>query len=305
MDSAPNGFTDAYPGTLGQDWRTSLILASSPGETIDRARAPIFVVGCGHSGTTLMCRLLGMHRNVFPVPLETFMFLDNRDLTFPKPTIDSIAQEATKLLHKTVDYEHFRTERERVIHLANLMAAASAKNRWVEKTPRHIHRIDLICNAFPDATILLMIRDGRDVAVSLRDRYGAPDGFVRGVYRWTYDNEAGEQHWGRSNVKCVRLEDLIVNLEETMKSVFAFVGEEFDPIVTTYNKHPPRETVEHRPSEVGPTNWVHYRKWLAQQPLFDTRRKWIGLMNEDEKLLFKKIAGNMLIRYKYAENNDW
>ncbi len=253
-----------------------------------------------------MLRLLGMHKNLFAVPLETFMFLENEDLTFRKPTIDVMAQWAAKVMHGNVDYDHCCGEREIVVHLANLMTAASAKQRWIEKTPRHIHRIDLICDTFPDATILLMIRDGRDVAVSLRDRYGPADGFMRGVYRWTYDNEAGEQHWQRHNVKCVRLEDLIVNLEETMRSVFTFVGEEFDPIVTTYNKHDPREAREPRqPEVVGPTSWAHYRQWLAQQPIIDTRRKWVGLMNEDEKRLFKKVAGDMLIRYKYAENYDW
>ena len=272
---------------------------------MNRAMAPIFVVGCGHSGTTLMLRLLGMHKNLFAIPLETFMFLDNENLTFRKPTINDIAQVAARVVHKSVEYEHVEGERDRVIHLANLMTTASAKNRWIEKTPRHIHRIDLICDRFSDATILLMIRDGRDVAVSLRDRYDTPDGFVRGVYRWTYDNEAGEKHWQRYNVKCVRLEDLIVNFEETMRSVFTFIGEEFDPNVTTYNKHRPIEAVEHRSSGVGLTSWVNYRKWLNHQPVFDTRRKWISLMNQDEKHLFKTIAGDMLIRYKYAENNDW
>jgi hypothetical protein len=270
-----------------------------------RAKAPIFVVGCGHSGTTLMLRLLGMHKNLFAVPLETFMFLHNDELTFRKPTSNDIAHAASKVLHTIVACEGIPDEREKVVHLANLMTAASAKHRWIEKTPRHIHRIELICNTFPDSKILVMLRDGRDVAVSLRDRYGPPDGFVRGVYRWTYDNEAGERHWQRRNVKCVRLEDLIVDLEETMRSVFTFVGEEFDPIVKTYNTHYPRNGVEHPPSAVVPSSWADYRRWLAQQPLLDTRRKWVGLMSEDEKQLCKTIAGDMLIRYKYADNHDW
>jgi hypothetical protein len=79
------------------------------------ATAPIFVVGCGHSGTTLMRRLLGMHKNLFAVPLETFMFLDRKELTFLKPTIDVIAQVAAKIMHKTVNYEHVRGEREIVV----------------------------------------------------------------------------------------------------------------------------------------------------------------------------------------------
>ena len=40
---------------------------------------------------------------------------------------------------------------------------------WGEKTPRHVFRIDDIFKAFPDATIVCMIRDPRSVVASFKD----------------------------------------------------------------------------------------------------------------------------------------
>jgi hypothetical protein len=80
---------------------------------------------------------------------------------------------------------------------------------------------------------MLPYRSGTDMVQQM--------GFCLASTRWTYDNEAGEKHWERHNVKCVLLEDLVTDFESTMRSVFTFVGEEFDPIVTTYNQHHPHE----------------------------------------------------------------
>lgn len=43
----------------------------------------------------------------------------------------------------------------------------------VEKTPRHINYLDLIFRLDPAARVVLVVRDGRDVAASLKDR-GSP-----------------------------------------------------------------------------------------------------------------------------------
>ena len=41
---------------------------------IELIENPIFIVGCGHSGTTLLNKLLGHHSNIFSIPDESWIF---------------------------------------------------------------------------------------------------------------------------------------------------------------------------------------------------------------------------------------
>ena len=71
----------------------------------------------------------------------------------------------------------------------DLLTRGVGKARWVEKTPRHIYRVGEILRYFPEGKVVLMLRDGRDVACSIRDRYGSLEA---GVSRWMEDNRAGQ-----------------------------------------------------------------------------------------------------------------
>jgi hypothetical protein len=53
-------------------------------------------------------------------------------------------------------------------------AAARGKERWGDKSPLHALHLPVIAAAFPEARFVHLIRDGRDVAVSLRPLWFAP-----------------------------------------------------------------------------------------------------------------------------------
>ena len=97
---------------------------------------PTFVTGCAHSGNTLMNAVIGSHSNIHLVKRETKMFIGG-----------------TKKLNSLMQglYDD---------------ANDNGKGRWTEKTAEHInfmHKL-LWVNT---ARIIIMIRDGRDVAYSL------------------------------------------------------------------------------------------------------------------------------------------
>ena len=46
------------------------------------------------------------------------------------------------------------------------IAASQGKSRWLEKTPAHVFHIEQLVSGFPNARIIHVIRDGRDVSVS-------------------------------------------------------------------------------------------------------------------------------------------
>lgn len=237
---------------------------------------PIFIVGCGHSGTSILLNLMGSHSCIFAIPHETEFAYRWREFG-----------EEAKVFSAKWDE----------------VASASGKQRWVEKTPRHIFRIRQILEAFPSGKVLLMIRDGRDVACSIQDRFGDLE---RGINRWVKDNREGESYWRHPNVCRVRYEELIDDPERALTGVMNFVGEIFEPSMLAYYEQPKmfyHDTIECPPNAFG-ENHGAFRNWQINQPLFDGRGKW-RRMTPEEKELVKNKAGQMLIDYGYAADLNW
>lgn len=236
---------------------------------------PIFIVGCGHSGTSLLLKILGVHSHIHAVPYESRAFLKSM----------------------------WKIRMVRLFWYKNAIAAG--KRRWVEKTPAHVHAIGRILRLYPDARILLLIRDGRDVAVSLRKRTG---NFAAGVARWVRDNRAAEPYWNHPQVFRFTYEALVGDFEATMARVCEFIGEPYEEAMRNFHERPlhPSSTgaASPPPSEAGKYHAQH-RKWQTNQALFNGSGKWQEGMSAEEKVLFRQMAGQMLIDYGYAADLDW
>ena len=126
---------------------------------------PTFIVGCGHSGTSILLAILSAHPRLYAVPYESYI---------------------------AADYSDFENFQAALAHFDRLTIAAG-KRRWVEKTPRHILYIGKILDWLPSAKIILILRDGRDVAYSFQKRKGS---LKYGIGRWCEDNLAGRRYWG-------------------------------------------------------------------------------------------------------------
>ncbi len=237
-------------------------------------KPPIFIVGCGHSGTSLLLAILDAHPNIHAIPFESRLAMGDRG-------------EAEQLL------ESFDTS-----------ARGEGKERWVEKTPKHIAHIGMLLHLCPDALVILMLRDGRDIACSLRDRHGS---FRHAVERWVNDNKAAKAFWGHRQVYLLKYEDIIVDFEGTLRSLSKFLGEEYIPAMKQYYKKPRRYYSDDLslPNSAHAGNHAQYRNWQINQPIFDGRNKWKSKMSDEEKNLFKRMAGTMLMEYGYADNDEW
>lgn len=238
--------------------------------------APIFIVGCGHSGTSLLLNVLGAHSRIAAIPFESSFALKWAKRC---PAVERF-------------FAHCDTYTQRM-----------GKARWLEKTPRHIHRIREILGYFPQAKILLMLRDGRDVACSIQDRTASLQG---GIDRWLDDNQAGREFWNHPSVRLVRYEKLVEQFEPELRAILGFIGEEFEPAMLRYHETPRyyfTPEIE-KPASIFGENHYLYRNWQMNQPLFDGRGKWHRLTNE-EKRLIKDKAGQLLIDCGYATDLDW
>ena len=245
-----------------------------------RENPPIFIVGCGHSGTSILLAVLGAHSRIFAVPTETNLAYDRSN---KRPLVNKRSR--------------------RLLRRFNKHAIRAGKMRWAEKTPSHIHSLPELMKLCPRCRILLIIRDGRDVACSIQDRTGD---LPAGIDRWMKENRLGEHFWNHPQVHRLKYEDFIRNFDETMAGVMTFLGEKFEEPMRQHHEKPKlyyAKTLEKPPDAFG-DNHVQYRNWQINQPIFDGRGKWKRL-SEEEKALIKGRAGEMLIEYGYATDLNW
>ena len=153
---------------LAQLWRQLVapdggrpMSAARSGAEVDRAPAP-FIVGAGRSGTTLLRLMLDAHPSL-AIPAEThFIPALARACTSGR---DPMAAFVSTLLG------HARwPEQQR-------------KTRWGDKTPPYQNQMILIQSLLPEAHFIYMIRDGRDVALSIRELWFSPGG-IEETARW-------------------------------------------------------------------------------------------------------------------------
>ena len=111
-------------------------------------------------------------------------------------------------------------------------AAANGKPRWAEKTPRHLLSLPAIRAAWPDAQIVRVVRDPRDVALSAsRVPFADHSVVVEPLpLRATGPDLARILCRGRQSY-VLRFEDLLADPQAVLERLCAFLGESFDPLM--------------------------------------------------------------------------
>ncbi|MEM9992262.1 MAG: sulfotransferase [Bacteroidota bacterium] len=175
----------------------------------------------------------------------------------------------------------------------------------MEKTPRHIHHLAKIWRVYPDAKIILLVRDGRDVACSIKKRYGS---FEKGVTRWLADNEAARPFWQHSQLYQLRLEDLQQQTEVSLRKLCEFLGISFEETMLQFHEkkrffYAPH--ISYSDGQTGEEQHAQRRNWQINQPLKSTTARWMSEMTEAEKMYFKREAQYLLEEFGYVNHANW
>lgn len=197
----------------------------------------IIIGGTPRSGTTLVRRILDRHPALCCGPetsilLPGGMRLEQVAAAYRMPIAELRAMMASSSSQGAfVDMfaDRYRRERDRP--------------RWAEKTPLNVLCFDWVLDRFPEARIVHVIRDGRDVVCSMRQH---PDRrWVDGVEvkelrpqpvdvymrRWVRDTQAGIARRGDPRYLEVRYEELVEDPERVMRELVGALGEEWVPAV--------------------------------------------------------------------------
>ncbi len=229
--------------------------------------APVFVVGTPRSGTTLTAKILGRHSHLF-MPGEVHYFEDilarRRELGDPGApgSRDAILERLLTIFgryNEPADQQRVEAlfsdpERRRELEDAcggyreifsafmEIQARNEGKVRWGNNTPRDLFSVEDILAFYPDAKIIVCIRDVRDFLISYRDKWMATSSAEAERLRKLYHPVVTTLLW-KSSMKrvlklrgslpaktfcLVRYEDLVSSPEATVKRICSFLGESFE-----------------------------------------------------------------------------
>ncbi len=202
---------------------------------------PSFVVGCERSGTTLLAVMLGRHSRVAMTPETHFLlrvaigggagdYAGMVDRFFASPRGKDLGLERGALLAR-FEATGDATYRRLFQVILEMFAEAHGKALPGEKTPFHLWRVPLILEWYPEAKIVGIVRDGRDVVLSiLSSPWTADPSLRRQCMKWTSAAKMAVK-WQKmypGRFLLMRYEDLVCEAEKTLREVDGFLGLEFE-----------------------------------------------------------------------------
>lgn len=211
------------------------------------SQSPIFIGGLFKSGTTLLRAMLGQHSSLASGS-ETYWF--DLDLNYIKSNVsdESVGHWSVERWRKFYGLEKDITDKmiaksRSATELLNMFMGyytrSTGKRRWVEKTPGNILHLERIYSTWPEAKVIHIIRDPRDVFASLKQakKWDTVEVFAD---LWCQYLGAAEKYKEKSKLDNqryfeIRYEDLVFRPKILMKKVLHFIGEKWEEIVSEFN----------------------------------------------------------------------
>jgi hypothetical protein len=172
---------------------------------------------------------------------------------------------------------------------------AAGKRRWAEKTPLNVRSFGWVLERFPDARLVHVIRDGRDVVCSMRqhpERRWVDGSWVKELRqaplelhlrRWARDVGDGIRFRDDPRYLEVRYEELVADPEQVLASMFVALGEEWDPNLLLEDEASAGIGTHHAGTGISPRSVGRWRSDL----------------DAGEQALAASIAGPLLERLGY------
>jgi hypothetical protein len=216
-----------------------------------RSAAPVFVLGCGRSGTKFLYHTLlsaggfavyhaeSNAFNLLGLRFGNLMHRRNRRALLDAYYRSKLFQR-TQLEPAEIDGRVMEDCRNAGDFLRTVMEAIARKqgvSRWAESTPLHLLYLPLIKKVIPDALVIHIIRDGRDVTASLHrigwirplpwDRARA---FLVPAIFWGWIVSKGRRYGQalQGDYLEVHYEDLVQNPRETLARIGEFIQHDLD-----------------------------------------------------------------------------
>lgn len=281
-------------------------------------KPPVFLIGSPRSGTTLLHQMFD-HHPAFALPFESkYIVIFNNNLHEFGDLHDVKNRESL-----IISIERFMRnawlERDHDEWIPGLMAAAPqlaeeaapsyagvmeaiyrffskqrGRERWGDKMATFRRCMPTVLELFPDARIIHIIRDGRDVASSLLPLSFGPNSAYVAAKKWRNFIEHGLDFAARypTQVYTVRYEDLVEDPEKYLREICDFVDEPFREEMLQFHKtgtaRVPRKEIHGQ--LMKPVNKERTARWKKD-------------LSKDQVRVFEAVAGPLLDRLNYEVVN--
>ena len=278
------------------------------------------IVGVPRSGTTLLRIMLDAHPDV-AIPPETG-FLPQL------AALDAVAESGRAACETIIGSEtwpDFHLEAaafEREIGRLSpctpadvarafyrMYASRFGKARWGDKTPTYGTEIDRIAGLLPEAHVIHIIRDGRDVMLSVRGLWFRPGDTVEACAEDWVRRLARTQAIGHrlAHFLEVRYESLVTAPEETLRTICGFLDLTFEPALLRYHERAGSRLDEHEARYAPDGRLViskadrrHNQRFVMEPPQPNRIGRWRQEATVDELRRFEAVAGEWLDRLGYV-----
>lgn len=271
-------------------------------------RHPIFVVGLPRSGTTLLSTILDAHPEIAISP-ETHFYTrcrpgsggyvedpaDVLDCLLAQPGVrdmDLDGEEVDRLRRLTRCREE--PEPAGLLHaLLEVYAERRGTSAWGEKTPNHLWHLDAISADFPEGVIVAIVRDPRDVWLSVRDMPWSRDSLPEHALAWRRAARVTERYRREHGSRFleVRYEDLLEEPETEVRKICSFLEARYRPEMLVLDE------ASDAPVDPDREPW----KEKAARPIDPTNKeKWRTEMSPADRFLIQRITGSALAAKGYS-----
>jgi hypothetical protein len=277
---------------------------------------PVFVVGCGRSGTTMLRLMLDSHPSL-AIPGESnyvrYRWADRRAYWshgrfMPERLLEDVVADpnilrwgiAPRDIRTHVNALDAPTFADVVAAPFKVYAKMRGKPRWGDKTPIYVLSISTLAHLFPSGKFVHLIRDGRDVALSYLSFPMFHGTIWNASWRWREWVSAGiraGRSLGPKRYLELKYEDLVAHPEDELRVVCGFLDLPFDERMLTYY----RDARERLQSPTGHISF-HTRVFLPPQA---SSRDWRKQMSREDLTVFESVAGSLLEELGYARGIEY
>ena len=204
----------------------------------------IFVLGAPRSGTTFLSSLL--KNTSFNAPVETHFItkyhkrlssygnIRSRD-NFDSLVKDILSERPVQQWKLNLDISQLYEDLPEDFTYADIVNGIILKrkvlqgnHKWGDKTPHYLGDLSILMDLFPEAKYIYIVRDGRDVALSLLEKPWGPNNIYKCAEYWSRLNNQQpliDDLRNRGQLHFVKYEELLDNTRACILDIYGFLGE--------------------------------------------------------------------------------